>query len=269
MEHLLSVWPQINRQLEAARHIYLFADCDGTLAPIVPKPNLAVIPLKTRKLLKQLSRESKITLSVISGRAIADLRNLVRINGIIYAGNHGMEIAGPGIKYLYPVSHETLQLFPEVLKTLDKALSGIPGVIIENKGLTLSVHYRMVARNRVAEVKDIFHRSVNELNAADRMKITTGKEVLEVRPAVNWHKGKAVQLLMKRDRNYGKPGALLPVYLGDDSTDEDAFRQTQRYNRGMAVFVGEKRQTSKAKYYLNSTVEVALFLERLLETMRR
>jgi trehalose-phosphatase len=216
-----------------------------------------------------LAHQSNITISAISGRAISDLKNLIQVNGIIYAGNHGMEIEGPGINYLYPLSKDVEVIFRTLYRVLDRVLSGIPGVIIEDKGLTFSVHYRQVDRNQVQEVKNIFDHSVGGLSAANKVKITTGKEVLEVRPAIDWNKGKAVKLLMKRSGNASGKNNVVPIYLGDDLTDEDAFGQINKYNSGITVFVGNSSQVTRAHYYLNSPDEVALFLKRTLELFGR
>ena len=265
MEHLLFVWPQIAEQLKTARHLWLFSDYDGTLTPIVDRPELAVLPENNKQLLEKLAYQGKITIGVISGRAISELKNLLRVDNMIYAGNHGMEIEGLGIKYQYPLSQDVKVLFNMLYRVLDKALSGIPEVIIENKGLTLSVHYRQVDRNQVEEVKNIFARTIGGLSAANKVRITAGKEVLEVRPAIDWNKGKAVKLLMKRAGNASGKNNVVPIYLGDDLTDEDAFEQTNRYNNGITVFVGNNYQVSKAKYYLDSPEEVTSFLKLLLE----
>ncbi len=268
MEHLLSVWPQIAGQLDAARRIFLFFDYDGTLTPIVKRPELAAFPPNNRRLLGVLASEKKVIVGVISGRTITDLKTLMKVNQIIYAGNHGLEIEGHGINYRYPLGEDIKVPFGMLIKVLEKGLSDIPGVIIEDKGMTVSIHYRLVDKTRVEDVKEIFKRSVGGLQAAGKVRITTGKKVLEVRPAVDWNKGKAVQLLMKRIGKSDKSG-IVPVYLGDDITDEDAFAQINRYNSGITVFVGKHYQASSACYYLRSSGEVTKFLEQVTELLGR
>ncbi|MBN1367734.1 MAG: trehalose-phosphatase [Dehalococcoidales bacterium] len=268
MVHLLSVWPQIAERLKAAAHIWLFADFDGTLTPIVQRPEQAILSENNRQLLEKLAVLEDVTLGVISGRAITDLKELVQVKDIIYAGNHGLEIEGPGIKYQYPIAQDIQSLIRALYKILNKALSGIPGVIIEDKGLTISVHYRQVDRNRIKEVKDIFTRTIGGLKVLDKVRITKGKEVLEVRPAIDWNKGKAVKLFVKRSGKAKRKENTVPIYLGDDSTDEDAFRRLARYDNSITVFVGSNSQKTEARYYLNSPDEVTLFLQRTLELLQ-
>ncbi len=267
MEHLLSVWPRIAGQLEQAPHIWLFADYDGTLTPIVQRPELAVLPEINRQLLEMLARHSKVTIGVISGRAVADLKNLIRVNNIIYAGNHGMEIESPGMNYQYPLGEDIKVLFSILFKVLNKAFAGIPGVIVEDKGLTFSIHYRQVDKSRVPEVQDIFYRSIGSLNATNKVKITKGKKVLEIRPVTYWNKGKAVKFIMRRGKKVDRPNEAIPIYLGDDLTDEDAFRQINKYNNGVTVFIGENYRETSAQYYLHSTGEVTRLLEYMLEML--
>ena len=268
MEHLLSIWPEIAGKLKVAKNIWLFTDYDGTLTPIVQRPEQANLSKNTRNILEMLARCRGLNIGIISGRAISELKNLVQVTGIYYAGNHGMEIEGPGMHYLYPVAQDIQKLLKILHKVLTKALYGIHGVVIEDKGLTLSVHYRQVDRNHVENVKDIFNRSIGGLNATKKIRITTGKEILEVRPTIDWNKGKAIKLILKRSKNVIKEESVVYIYLGDDLTDEDAFSQANKYNNSITVFVGNNSQVSEARYYLNSTGEVTCFLEQLLVLTR-
>lgn len=106
MEHLLSVWSKVAMQLSNARHVLLLTDYDGTLTPIVERPELANLSKDIRRLLQTLAYQRYITVGVISGRALVDLKDKVGISGIIYAGNHGLEIEGPGISFVNPVADE-------------------------------------------------------------------------------------------------------------------------------------------------------------------
>ncbi|MDP2931536.1 MAG: trehalose-phosphatase [Chloroflexota bacterium] len=268
MEHLLSAWPGVAQQLKAARHILLLTDYDGTLTPIVERPELANLPENTRRLLQALARQRRLTLGVISGRALSDLKNKVNISDIIYAGNHGLEIEGPGVRFINPLAQEIRPIIRILYRLLSQALYRIRGTIVEDKGLTLSVHYRLVERDKTKEVKEIVERSVGGAQAMGIVKTTPGKEVYEVRPDVNWDKGKAVKLLMKKYGKGGRMSGLLPLYLGDDLTDEDGFAAIQKYG-GISVFVGEAKQNTAAGYYLKSPAEVVQFLGMLLEAQKR
>jgi trehalose-phosphatase len=256
-------------QLRDARHILLLTDYDGTLTPIVERPESANLPESTRLLFEALARHYEFTVGVISGRSLEDLKEKVSIRDIIYAGNHGMEIEGPGISFVNPMAEEFRPILRIVHQVLSRALQGIRGVIVEDKGLSLSVHYRLVEEDKTEEVKNTFQRIAGGAQALGKVRITSGKKVHEVRPAVTWDKGKAIKLLMKRYGKGGRKSGLLSIYLGDDLTDEDGFRVIENYGNGLSVLVGEKGQHSAARYFLKSPAEVAAFLEILLEQARR
>jgi len=264
LEHLLSAWPKVAEQLRSARHILLLTDYDGTLTPIVERPELANLPKSTRQLLQALARQRRFTLGVISGRALADLKAKVGIGNIIYAGNHGLEIEGPRIRFVNPLAEELRPILRIMHYVLSRALRGIRGVIVEDKGLSLSVHYRLVEEDKTEEVKNTFEHIAAGAQALEKVRITSGKKVYEVRPAVTWDKGKAIKLLMKRYGKGGRRSGLLPIYLGDDLTDEDAFRVIENYGVGLSVFVGKENQYSTAHYFLESPSEVAEFLSIIL-----
>jgi trehalose 6-phosphate phosphatase len=269
MEHLLSSWPKIVEQLKKARHILLLSDYDGTLTPIVESPERADISDDNRNLLNTLAHQQRFTVGIISGRSLNDLKGKVGVEGIIYAGNHGFEIEGPGLNFINPVADEIKPFFRVVRQLLSMTLGAIKGVLVEDKGLTLSVHYRQVDEEKAKDVKSIIERTLSGPLASRIFKLTSGKKVYEVRPAVNWDKGKAIRLLMKKYGRGGRPSGLLPVYLGDDLTDEDGFRMLQKYGHGISILVGESRLDSAAQYCLKSPAEVHEFLGRLLEYSQR
>ena len=268
MQHLFSVWQEVARRLKAVRRVLLLCDYDGTLTPIVEKPELAILPEKTRELLLALVTQRSFTVGVISGRAIADIRQKVGIENIIYAGNHGLEIEGPGISFINPLAEEMRPVLQLIQQVLNKALSPIRGVFVENKGLSLSIHYRMVEEDKSDEVRNVFERVIATARSLGKVIITTGKKVYEVRPPVDWDKGKAISLLIEK---YGKPkvkSELLPIFLGDDQTDEDGFKVIESHG-GISIFVGEDTAGSAARYYLKSPAEVGEFLSVLLQSISR
>jgi len=264
LQHLFSVWQEFSKRLKAASRVLLLCDYDGTITPIVERPELADLSEKTRQLLQALARQSSFTVGILSGRALADLRLRVGISGIIYAGNHGLEIEGPGIGFVIPLAEEMRPVFHLINQVLSKALTPIRGVQVEDKGLTVSVHYRMVEEGKSEEVRNIFERVIANARSLGKVITTSGKKVYEVRPAVKWDKGEAIALLIDR---YGKTKTkkeLLPIFLGDDQTDEDGFRVIEKHD-GISVFVGEQTNNSAARYYLKSPAEVEQFLERLAQ----
>jgi trehalose 6-phosphate phosphatase len=269
MKHLLSSFPGILEEIQKAKHILFLIDFDGTLTPIVEKPEMAVLSEKTREILRALAAQRHYTVGIISGRALADLKEKINVNGLIYAGNHGFEIEGPGLSFINPIADEIKPFFRVVRQILILTLGTIKGVLVEDKGITLSVHYRQVDEEKAKEIESLVKRAVNGSVSQEIFKVTTGKKVYEVRPAVNWDKGKAIRLLMKRYGKGGRNSGLLPIYLGDDLTDEDGFRMIEKYGNGITVHVGESNSTSIARYYLKSPDEVQIFLVKLLEYAQR
>jgi len=269
VEHLLSVWPKILEQTRKAKHILFLTDFDGTLTPIVEKPELAALPEATRNLLQALTSQRHITVGIISGRALVDLKERVNIEGVIYAGNHGFEIEGPGLNFVNPIVDEIKPFFRIIRQVLVLTLGTIKGVFVEDKGITLSVHYRQVDEERAKDVERLVKRVINGPKSLGLFKVTSGKKVYEVRPSVNWDKGKAIRLLMKKYGKGGRNSGLFPVYLGDDLTDEDGFQVIEKYGHGVTVHVGEPKSNSIARYFLKSPDEVQIFLVKLLDYAQR
>jgi trehalose-phosphatase len=230
----------------------------------VDRPELADLPAGTRQLLRALAHRHCFTVGIISGRALSDLKHRVGIGSIVYAGNHGLEIEGPGISFINPLAEEMKPVLRVIHQALSKALITVRGALVEDKGLSLSVHYRRVEEEEVEEAKTVFERILRMPHLSGKVKITSGKKVHEVRPAVDWDKGKAIKLLMKRYGKGGRRSGLLPVYLGDDLTDEDGFGAIERYGDGLTVFVGGESDSTMARYFLRSPGEVETFLSRLL-----
>jgi len=261
MEHLFFQLNKLKDSLKG-KFIFLFLDYDGTLTPIVQNPDNAVISKETAEILRKLSKNQHCKIAIISGRALKDIKNKIGLEGIIYAGNHGLEIDGPKIKFRAPVSLRYKAILKKIKIDLRKKLSKIKGVFIEDKGLSLSVHYRLVNSKGKALVKTIFHETLICYIVSNKIKIRPGKKVLEIRPLLEWDKGKIVLWLLARRKFILNGEPCVPIYIGDDITDEDAFKALK--NVGLTVFVGDPG-SSHAKYYLKNTQEVTEFLEQILK----
>jgi trehalose 6-phosphate phosphatase len=237
------------------RRLALFLDYDGTLSPIVTRPELATLPEEARGILRRLSRRA--TVAVVSGRGLEDVRALVGLDELFYAGNHGFEIRGPDRT---AVSREIgVEFRDDVARARDllsRELSAVDGAWTEDKTQSLSVHYRQVADERAGEVETAVDRVLAQL---PRLRKHYGKKVLEIRPRVDWDKGKAVGFLL--DTLGLRGDSVLPMYLGDDVTDEDAFRALR--GRGVGVLVSERPRPTAAEYRLRDPEEVRLFLDGL------
>ena len=265
MKHLAGEWSKVTRRIKG-KAVYLFLDFDGTLTPIRKQPEAVRLSGATRKALKRLISCEDVFVSVISGRALGKIGKLVGIKGIIYAGNHGLEAEGPGFKFTAPGSLRAKKAVTEIKKRLKKELKFFKGALVEDKGLSLSVHFRMVSKGKQGEVKRIFKKTTAPYEAAGKIVVTEGKKVLEVRPPVKWDKGKIVSLLLTRKKKKRKK-AVVPFYIGDDKTDEDAFRALG--SRAYAVKIGNPGgKSTSAGYYLQGAKEVREFLKKILNIKR-
>ncbi|MFH1541981.1 MAG: trehalose-phosphatase [bacterium] len=232
----------------------IFLDYDGTLTPIVKKPQLARLTKTQQKILKRLADSKEVLLAIISGRELKNVKKLVGLKNIYYAGNHGFEIKGPGIDIVHPAAAKAKAKLQSVKAKLVQALKKMKGVMIEDKTYTLSVHYRLAKPSMVKEIKQTFIRVVMPY----QMQITEGKKVLEVRPKVDWHKGKAVEWLIDKLK---KESLAVPIYIGDDTTDEDAFKFVR--NIGLTFFVGQTKKTT-ARHKLKNVDAVYRYLAGIL-----
>ncbi len=242
--------------------MFLLCDYDGTLTPIVENPEDALLDDGTRKVLQDLVKKRRLKVGFITGRALVDIKTKIGIDGALYAGNHGFEIEGPELKFIYPLTDEMRSIMRLMKLILKKALSNIKGVIIEDKGVTLSIHYRMVDEDKLSQVHTVFENTVELARKAGKVKTLSGKKVHEIRPALEWDKGKAVDLLVSKYMTSSTKDRILAIYLGDDLTDEDAFKAVNAHG-GISIFVGNSSANSAADYYLNSTSEVITFLTEL------
>lgn len=248
--------------LQAARAeagaLLLGLDFDGTLAPIVPRPEDAALLPASRDALDRLAARGDTHIALVSGRSLEDLRARVRLQDIFYAGNHGLEIEGPGVHRVHDeaaAARGTLELLAGHLR---RDLASIDGVIVEDKGLTLSVHFRLVEDEaEMMRVRDAVHDCARGITG---VRLTDGKKVVEIRPDVDWHKGRAFGFL--RDTLESRFGRGPAVFIGDDRTDEDAFRELGEMD--CSIIVGDPPQhESIAHACLRTPEEVARFLDLL------
>jgi len=263
MTHLLA---DKNRLLKKFKNkfIYLFLDYDGTLAPIVDTPEKAVLSNDAKGALRRLSGMPDCKIAIVSGRALSDIKDRIGLKNIVYVGNHGFEIEGPKLKFKSPVPPRYRNILEQIRNKLVKELSAIKGVFIEDKGFSLSVHYRQVDKKYISKVKNIVYGAILLYEVRENAKVKDGKMVVEIRPPIEWGKGKVVLWLLARQKFElsGKKQKILPVYIGDDTTDEDAFKALK--DKGLAIFVGHPKK-SEDTYYLNDTNEVGEFLHIVLE----
>lgn len=252
---LALVSEELRKRLKTASHAVFYLDFDGTLAPIVERPEDARAPRAVLDTLSALALDKRFTIAIVSGRAIADLKHCVGIPGLVYAGNHGLEIQGPGLSYHAEEAARSRPRMRDVLTALGEKLALIPGAQVEDKGLTASVHFRRVEASRRNEVVAL----VRSLVPYDdpHLVLRDAKMVVEIRPRVAWDKGEGV-LWIRKALGLESP---VEIYIGDDSTDEDAFRVLPG---AFTIHVGASDRTA-ARYQLGDTTEVGLLLKSILD----
>jgi trehalose-phosphatase len=253
-DHLGDLGPR----LRAAQAPALFLDFDGTLVSFRNDPGRATLSPSLRRILQKLSADGNWTVAIISGRERTDLQARVGLPGLIYAGNHGLEISGPGFIFIEPTAIGYRESLQKLASALAPRLVNTEGAWVEDKGLTLSVHWRQTPAERVEEVRRIVHHALE--NMSHPFLLTSGDKVYDIRPRVYWHKGSAVHWIRER---LSKQNALT-LYLGDDATDEDAFAALPD---GITVKVGEPAETA-AVYYVRDPTDVEQFLQWLADNAR-
>lgn len=241
------------------KNIFLFLDYDGTLAPLAAVPEEAVLPPQTKRALLELSRYPGCKIAIVSGRALDDVKRLVGLENVFYVGDHGFRIRGPEVAFDVDVPEKAREAIRHLASVLRAHLAGFPGIYLQPKDLTLSCHYRLARREDLGKIKNIFEEAVRPFVVDGSIRVFEGKEVFEIRPVVDWDKGKAVLWLLENTA-FRDPRPTIPVYIGDDTTDEDAFRALA--GRGLAIWVGAEKKY-QADYCLKDPFEVLDFLDKI------
>lgn len=238
------------------RGLSLFLDYDGTLTPVTGRPEDARLSFQMKELVRALA--SAMPVAVISGRSLADVESLVGIDGLAYAGNHGLEAASPDFTMTYDIGRAAR----EELKALEAALRGLQerfkGVIFENKGASYTLHYRLLGSRHFPLFKEEFDKLVAPALSRGRVRQRESKRAFEIRASVRWDKGRAVLWMLERNRFRG----TTPVFIGDDETDKDAYRALGP--EGLSVHVGS--EADEAAFHLVAQDEVKVFLKLLLDS---
>jgi trehalose-phosphatase len=241
----------------AERGVYLLLDFDGTLSPIAMTPDAAELPDETRRELERLANCAACEVAVISGRALDDVQARVGIAGLTYIGNHGLEKARPHEPPERLELPELRAVIPVIKRELMIKLDAFPGAIVEDKGCAIAVHYRTVSPEQRPLVKAVVGGALEACGGEAGLRLVTGSMVLELRPSNGRNKGTIVAELLASNGKRGSAKGPFAIYLGDDATDEDAFRAVR--GRGWGVLVGEPR-ISYAEYYLRDPDDVRTLL---------
>jgi len=250
------------RERIADKRVAVFLDYDGTLTPIVDRPEDAVISVGMRAVVRALAR--RCTVCVVSGRDHAVVQQLMGVDDLVVAGSHGFDIWSPeGGAIEREEGTGFADLLQRVTRTVRDEVVTVNGALVEPKKSSVAVHYRLVDERDRPRIKDLVERVLAA--HPDALKVTPGKMVYEIQPKLEWDKGKAVLYLLEAlelDRD-----DVLPLYIGDDITDEDAFRAL--VGRGIGILVADPadpevagRRTA-AEFILRDTEEVKNLLDVL------
>ncbi len=268
LPHATDRIPAILALRREAGRMLVALDFDGTLSPIVERPEDAALLDRVAEPLRRLARRSDTVVAIVSGRGLADVRSRIGLDALYYAGNHGFEIEGPGVDRVHPAAEEARPGLEACIAGVEEALVDEPGVQVEDKRWTLSIHYRRAERPdaeaRVREAVDAHCRRPG-------LRVTAGKKVFEVRPDVDWHKGRATAFLLDVVAAAGDTAAddtdrapLPAIFIGDDRTDEDAFEVVRDLGGGIVVGDPPPRDT-RAVAWVRTPDEVAGLIEALAD----
>lgn len=272
----LSMFEQITRA-SVGKKIVMFLDYDGTLSPIVEDPDRAFMSDEMREAVRDTA--SFFPTAIVSGRCRDKVYSFVKLTELYYAGSHGMDIKGPppgsrcngnrmnnGESVLCQPASEFLPMIDEVYKTLVESTKSIPGAKVETNKFCLSVHFRCVDEK---SWDDLAKQVKLVLSEYPKLKLTYGRKVLEIRPTIEWDKGKALEFLLEALGYANSNDDVLPIYIGDDRTDEDAFKVLRERGQGLGILVSKVPKETNASYSLQEPSEVMSFLRRLAEWKRK
>ncbi|KAL1569623.1 trehalose-phosphatase [Salvia divinorum] len=248
------------------KQIVMFLDYDGTLSPIVDDPDRAFMSESMRATVRKLARY--FPTAIVSGRCRDKVYSFVRLTELYYAGSHGMDIKGPSKGYnkdaeavLFQPASEFIPMIDEVYKSLLEVTKSTQGARVENNKFCVSVHFRCVDEMKWIELA----RQVGMvLEGYPSLRLSQGRKVFEIRPTIKWDKGKALEFLLE-SLGYANCADVFPVYIGDDRTDEDAFKVLRERGQGFGIVVSKTPKDTKASYSLQEPSEVMAFLRRLVE----
>jgi trehalose 6-phosphate phosphatase len=251
-KYCLSSLSEIDPILRRSSRVLVATDFDGTLCPIANSPAY-VYPMPAMvEVLRRMESCSRITLAVISGRALADLSTRLPVRAVL-AGNHGLEIQGGGIEFEHPAARAMRPSLAELCSDLGPLMRRWPGAWVEDKTLSATVHYRDVEPRSASSMLMAVRRAAARFGA--RFALRSGHKALEIRPKVCWEKGSALNFIREQ---LGPFDAT--IVIGDDRTDETMFLAGD----AISVRVGSLRTTS-ASYHLSDPAEVALYLGHVLD----
>lgn len=253
-DHLL----RIQEKIRKSDHLFLFLDYDGTLVFFKEKPTDVTTPEHVKKIIRQLIKNKKMTVIIVTGRPLQEIRKLLNIQGLSFIALHGLTIKTPNEpQYSWEHAAQARLLIKAIKNDMKEKLKD-KRAFLEDKELTLVLHYRLLPSKKARPLREEFKTTVRTLDKKKILDIMNGAKVLEARPK-GWNKGNAVEFYLAC---HDKGKNNLPMYVGDDITDEDAFLVLKKEGITIQVANTSKRKTA-ARYWVNNPDEVFSFLQFL------
>ena len=240
--------------------LVVMLDVDGTLAPIVAVFDQATVPPETRRAVAAVTQRPNAHVALVTGRSVKVARHMVGVSNLWVIGNHGFEIQGPtGEDFADPSVASYREVITKAVTRLRPRVHGMQGVVIEDKAITLSVHWRLAKPEDVPRLREAVDDVANGLG----LRVTEGKRIFEIKPPARIDKGTAVLALAERLTS-GQTDASI-VFAGDDVTDEDAIRALRTHHpRAVTIrVIGEENPPTDAEFSLQGTDAMRAFLEEL------
>lgn len=242
-------------------HALLLLDYDGTLTPIVSKPGEAKLRSTVLECLKALAQRKLFTVGVITGRSVAQMKHLLPVKNVLIAGNHGLELMSPNKRVSYHYGSEFVNRIKEIKSILQPLEEKFPGSYLEDKEISIAYHFRLANPNLSVEIKNDFFRAILPWVKKRKIRVLKIKKGWEVLPPIQWDKGNAVFWILNQ-----YPKTTFSLFVGDDLTDESAFKAMNPY--GVTIRVGKKKGSS-AQYFVKNVYEVEKFLSALADKSQR
>ena len=254
----------LERRIAAESHTLICCDYYGTLTTIRGRPQDAALESRVKRLLTRLRDHPRFSVAIVSGRSLSDLKQLVNVNGIWSVGNHGLEIDGPGLTFVHPDAARYRPVIRTLVAAFRRTAVSVPGVVIEDKRWTLSVHYRLTPPPLAALLLQRLQAIAEPYRRNGTVMIGSGKQVFEIRLPIPWHKGSATLWLRHHVGALRDAPRLFTIYFGDDLTDEDAFRAVQR-SGGVGIHVGDGSRPTVARLHVPNVNAALRWLEQLVQ----
>jgi trehalose 6-phosphate phosphatase len=250
---------EIITTLKHVDDILLLLDYDGTLVSFKDRPNQVYTPENVKKVLMDLIKEPGFEVVIITGRRLEDIRSLVALQGLSFAALHGLHIEfSNGKMFTWDQSKNTQPLLKKIKKKVYAEFEEEKKIYVEDKKYTLAFHYRGLPEHKTEDAIERVMELIRRTDLEGSLDVIMGAKVIEVRPR-GWDKGKATELLWKEIEDHKR---MFPIYVGDDTTDEDAFRYLK--NQGLTVWVSNKSdRDTTARYWVNDPSETFEFLKLL------